>query len=98
MNPYNESIVFKYDESEDEYIEPDIYPPFIWDYYTIHDVVEYPNIAECYILIDPDGKVMVRKWWNGTVYEDKGGEFDSFVNDNIEKWHGTHMYELDIHW
>ena len=98
MAPYYEGEVFKYDPEKDEYTEPDPYPQVRWDYYTVADKVMFEKPEDCFVLIDPDGYVIARTWWNGKKHINQKKKFEKFVKANRSKWSGCRMAELDIHW
>lgn len=98
MDPYYEGTVFIYDSEKDEYIEPDPYPPFRWDYWRLHTEVMWEKPEDCFVLIDPDGTVMVRRWWSGKKHVNNTKSFERFVQKHRHNWKGCYMYELDIHW
>ena len=98
MAPYYEEEIFKYDPEKDEYTEPDPYPPFRWDYYTVHYSIVFEKPEDCFVLIDPDGHVEVRNWWNGKKHINRNKKFEKFVKENRPKWKGCYMAEIDIHW
>ena len=98
MAPYYEGEIFKYDPETDEYTEPDPYPPFCWDYYTVMEEVMFEKPEDCYVLIDPDCHVEVRTWWNGKKHINRNKRFNKFVKENRPKWSGCKMAEIDIHW
>lgn len=99
MDPYYEEKIFVYDKDKDEYVEPDVYPQFSWDYYRIHDEVLWEKVEDCYIIMDClDKRSIVRKWWNGQKYIDQTERFESYIKENRPKWKGCYMYEIDIHW
>lgn len=102
MLPYYEENVFpEYEEDEDgnEVVKSIIYPQFHWDYYTIHDEILYHDIADCYVLIDPDGWCIAREWWNGRKLIDQQMDFYNYINEHRQEWNGkVYMVEIDIHW
>lgn len=98
MQPFYEENVLMYDEKRDEYVYPDLMPPFKWDYYVIHPKIFWPKVEDCFILIDPDGKVLVRRWWNGKKFVNQNRRFEKYIKKNLKKWKGCYMLELDVHW
>lgn len=113
MDPYYEGNVYRYDEGEDENqeytefngqyarIKPKtvIHPQFTWDYYSIHDPIMYHSIIDCYVLIDPDGWCIARKWWNGQKWIDQTFDFENYIHEHRQEWEGqVYMIEADIHW
>ena len=98
LEPFYEGNVFKYDEEIDEYTKPDIYPQFHQDYFRTFDRVIWEKPEDCFVIVDPDGYAITRKWWNGKEHIDQTEQFELFVKNNRAKWSGCYMYELDIHW
>ena len=85
MAPYDESNVYsEYEEDADgnEIVKSVIYPQFTWDYYTIHDPVIFHDIKDCYVLIDPDGWCIARKWWNGRKHIDQRFDFELYIEEH----------------
>ena len=98
MEPFYEGNFLMYDKEKDEYIEPDVYPQFRWDYYTVHPKIFYPKIEDCFIIIDPEGRAIARRWWNGKKWIDQNKHFEKFIKKNKRKWKGCYMLEIDVHW
>ena len=98
MAPYYEGNVYKYDPEKDEYTEPNPYPQFGWDYYTVAQKVMFEKPEDCFVLIDPNGKAIARSWWNGKKHVNQNKKFETFCKKNRSKWKGLWMCEIDIHW
>ena len=98
MNPYYEGNIGTYDEKNDVFIEPDVYPQFSYDYYRIVEDRFGSKPEDCFVIIDPEGFVLSRRWWNGKDWIDQTEKFLEFVKANHKKWVGLFMCELDIHW
>lgn len=98
LSPYDERNVYRYSLKTGEYESPNLRPPFTWDYYTIHNPVWYRKVEDCSILIDPNGHVISRRWWNGKVHVDQNQLFEEFCTMHHKRWHGCYLYEVDIHW
>ena len=102
MEPYYEGNVFgecEEDADGHEIVRSIIYPQFRWDYYTIHDQIQFRNIADCYVLIDPDGWCISRNWWNGRKWIDQTFDFENYICEHLREWDGqVYMIEIDIHW
>jgi len=102
MLPYYEENVYpEYEEDEDghEIVKSIIHPQFTWDYYTIHDEILSHDIADCYVLTDPEGWCIAREWWNGKKLIDQQMDFYNYINEHRQEWNGhVYMVEIDIHW
>lgn len=102
MLPYYEGNLYpeeEYDEDGDTIVKTVIHPQFQWDYYTIHEEILYRNIADCYVLIDPDGWCIARSWWNGRELIDQTFDFENYIQERRREWEGrVYMIEIDIHW
>ncbi len=102
MLPYWEGNVFpEYEEDEngEELVQTIIYPQFRWDYYTIQAEVRHKAVADCYVLIDPEGWCIARKWWNGQKWIDQTFDFENYIAEHRHEWEGkVYIIEIDIHW
>ena len=98
MAPFDEDRVFKDVNEDTEEWLPVPRPQFTWDYYTIHDEIQWKKPADCFALIAPDGYCIARKWWDGRVRVDREKEFERYCQDNEDKWAGkAYMVEVDCH-
>ena len=98
MEPYCEENVYSFNPETQEYTTPDPYPQFTWDYWDQRDPAMFENPKDCFILIDPDGYCIARKWWNGKTHVDQTKKFEDFCREHGDEWKGCYLQELDIHW
>lgn len=102
MEPYYEENVYPEYEEDAEgqtVVKSIIYPQFKWDYYDVNEPIRWHNISDCFILIDPDGWCIARKWWNGRKHIDQTLDFEVYIAEHLQEWVGkVYMTELDIHW
>lgn len=73
-------------------------PQFDWDHYTIDAPIMFEKPEDCFVIIDPHGYAIARRWWNGSEWVDQNDKFEEFVRNNREKWKGCAMYEIHYHY
>lgn len=102
MAPYDEAALFGYDEEKEESIEPDVWPQFHWDYYQDWRITEIPisEAGECFTIMDPEGYVLSRQWYDGHKGIDQKKKFERYIEKEMPKWtqEGYRCFRMDYHW